>query len=146
MKIFIHAVLLLLPLSVACAAFAAEDTDQKENAYHAIDPITIVVTATKLETPAEEVGSSITVITSEQIDKMQQTSVLEVLKTVPSLDINQSGGPGSTASILIRGAKSEHTLVIIDGVEMNDPTTPGRTFDFGNGGFVSNGNLLQSAK
>ena len=75
----------------------------------------VVVSATKLETPTREVGSSITVITSEQIEKMQKTSVIDVLKTAPALDINQSGGPGAAASILIRGAKSEHTLVIIDG-------------------------------
>jgi vitamin B12 transporter len=90
----------------------------------------IVVSATKLETPEKEVGSSITVITAGQIEKMQKTSVLEVLKTAPALDVNQSGGPGGATSILIRGAKSEHTLVIIDGVEMNDPITPGRTFNF----------------
>jgi vitamin B12 transporter len=90
----------------------------------------VVITATRLETPASEVGSSITVITSEQIEKMQKTSILEVLMTMPAVDVNQSGGPGAAASVFIRGAKSEHTLVIIDGVEMNDPTTPGRTFNF----------------
>jgi len=122
--------LLLLFLLATCMAFATEDADPNGDGNHSIDPIMVVVTATRLETPAIEVGSSFTIITSEQIEKMQKTSVLEVLKTAPSLDVNQSGGPGSTTSIFIRGAKSEHTLVIIDGVEMNDPTTPGRTFNF----------------
>lgn len=127
------AVLLLFFMWVVYSASAAEESGAQEgDDVPSIDPITVVVTANRMETPVEEVGSSVTVITGEQIEKMQKTTVLDVLRTAPALDINQSGGPGSAASILIRGAKSEHTLVIIDGVEMNDPITPGRTFNFAN--------------
>jgi vitamin B12 transporter len=90
----------------------------------------VVVTATRIETASREVGSSITVITNQQIDESQNTTVLEVLRTVPSLDVIRSGGPGGQTSVFIRGAQSEHTLVLIDGVEMNDPITPGRSYDF----------------
>lgn len=90
----------------------------------------IVVTATRIETASREVGSSITVITNQQIEEGQNTTVLEVLRTVPSLDVIRSGGPGGQTSVFIRGAQSEHTLVLIDGVEMNDPITPGRSCDF----------------
>jgi vitamin B12 transporter len=128
-EVLIFVVLLFSTLT----AFTAENSDpQGESGTPSIDPITVVVTANRMETPADEVGSSVTVITAEQIEKMQKTSVLDVLRTAPSIDINQSGGPGSAASIFIRGAKSEHTLVIIDGVEVNDPITPGRTFNFAN--------------
>ena len=48
------------------------------------------------------------------------------------MDVVHGGGPGGSASVFIRGAKSEHTLVLIDGVEMNNPVTPGRAFDFAN--------------
>jgi len=92
----------------------------------------VVVTATRLETPTREVGSSITVVTEEEIEQKQKTSVLEVLRSVPALDVVQQGGPGKTTSIFIRGAKSEHTLVLVDGVEMNDPTSSSRGFDFAN--------------
>jgi len=92
----------------------------------------IVVTATRLETAEREVGSSITVITADQIRKQQKTTVLEVLRDVPALDVVQSGGPGTVTSVFIRGANSEHTLVLIDGVEMNDPISTGRFFDFAN--------------
>jgi vitamin B12 transporter len=90
----------------------------------------IVVTATKLETSSKEVASSITVINKQQIQEMQKETILDVLRTVPSLDVVQSGGPGKATSVFIRGAKSEHTLVLIDGVEMNDPVSAGRSFDF----------------
>lgn len=90
----------------------------------------IVVTATKLETPEDQLGSSVTVITEEQIRQQDKTSVAEVLRGVPSLDIVRSGGAGGAVSVFIRGANSEHTLVLMDGVEMNDPSSTGRSFDF----------------
>jgi len=92
----------------------------------------VIVTATRIETPASEVASSVTIITGQEIREKQKATVLEVLQTVPTLDVVQAGGPGRETAIFIRGAKSEHTLVLIDGVEMNDPSSPGRTFDFAN--------------
>jgi vitamin B12 transporter len=90
----------------------------------------IVVTATRIEGPVEEVASSVTVITKKDIESKKAKTVPEVLKSVPGLDISQSGGSGQLTDIFIRGAKTEHTLVMIDGVEMNDPISPGRSFDF----------------
>lgn len=89
----------------------------------------VVVTATRIEEPVEEVASSVTVITKKDIESKKAGTVLEVLKSVPGLDISQSGGPGQLTDIFIRGAKTEHTLIMIDGVEMNDPMSPGRSFD-----------------
>lgn len=90
----------------------------------------VVVTATRVETPVEEIASSITVISSKDIERKEKSTVLEVLRAVPGLDVVQSGGPGHLTDIFIRGSKSEHTLVMIDGVEVNDPISPGRSFDF----------------
>ncbi len=104
-------------------------TIDKSNEYqYQLDEL--VVTATKVETPTKEVGSSITVVTSKQIEEQQKSTVLEVLRSVPSLDVVQNGGMGRMASIFIRGAKSEHTLVLLDGVEMNDPMSAGRSVNF----------------
>ena len=75
-------------------------------------------------------GSSITVITSRQLEETQKFTVLDALRTVPGLDVVQTGGPGGQTSVFIRGAKSEDALILLDGVEMNDPSTPGRSFDF----------------
>ena len=90
----------------------------------------IVVSATRVETPYEQLGSSATVITRQDIERSQKTTVIELLRTVASIDVASSGGPGQPASVFIRGAKSEHTLVLIDGVEVNDPISPGRAFDW----------------
>ena len=87
----------------------------------------VVVTATRIEIPASEVGSSVTVIPGSQIEEQQKSTVLEVLRTVPGLNVVKRQG---ATSVFMRGAKSEHTLVLIDGIEMNDPISPGRAFDF----------------
>jgi vitamin B12 transporter len=90
----------------------------------------VVVTATRLETPYQQIGSSATVISREEIERRRLPMVIDLLRTVPGLDAVQAGPRGAQTSVFIRGAKSEHTLVLIDGVEMNDPITPGRSFDW----------------
>ena len=92
----------------------------------------VVVTATRTPTLTEEVGSSITVISAEEIEAKGQITVQEILKGTLGLDIRSSGGLGSSSSVSIRGAKPFQTLVLIDGVEMNDPSGANRGFDFGN--------------
>lgn len=123
-------VLILQSYVPDCGAFAADGDDRAVKEEEKEEIREVVVTATRLNTPAEEVGSSITVITDDQIDKMQKRTVLDVLRSVPALDVVQSGGPGGATSVFMRGAKSEHTLVLIDGVEMNDPISTGRGYDF----------------
>jgi len=90
----------------------------------------VVVTATRVETPIEEIASSVTVISSEEIERKQKTHVMEILRGIPGLDVVRTGGAGKNTSVFIRGANSEHTLVMIDGVEVNDPISPGRSYDF----------------
>lgn len=93
---------------------------------------TTVVTATRTETPLRQVGSSVSVITAEDIAKRQVLTAAEALRLVPGVDVLNSGGPGRQTSVLLRGGGSQHTLVLIDGVEMNDPSSPTNAFDFAN--------------
>jgi vitamin B12 transporter len=93
--------------------------------------VRVVVTATKGESPAREVASSVDVITREQIEQRQQTSVLELLRTVPALDVVRSGGPGRQTSVFMRGANPEHTLVLIDGIPTGDAMSTAGAYDFG---------------
>jgi len=95
-------------------------------------PTQVVVTANRLNTSEENVASSFTVVTSEEIKRTQKTTVSEVLRDVPGLTVSNSGGTGKITSVFIRGMKAEHTLVLLDGIQMNDPMDAGRAFDFGN--------------
>ena len=91
----------------------------------------VVVTATRVPTPESEVASSMTVITADRIAAMQATTLPEVLKYVPGLNVVQSGGTGGQTSIFMRGTNSNHTKVIVDGIDVTDPSTPNASFDFG---------------
>ncbi len=89
----------------------------------------IVVTATRIETPTQEIASSVTVISREELDRMKKATVFEALEEILGLTIIQNGPAGGAGSVLIRGANSEHTLILMDGVELNDPISPARSSD-----------------
>ena len=90
----------------------------------------VVVTATRLPTAIEEIGSSVTVITAETIEERGYRAVPEALRGVPGLHVVQVGGPGRIASVFARGANSNHTLVLVDGIEMSDPSAPNGAFNY----------------
>ncbi|HKP92549.1 MAG TPA: TonB-dependent receptor [Chthoniobacterales bacterium] len=90
----------------------------------------IVVSATKIETPINEIGSSVTLIPAEEIERKQERTLPDVLRTVPGLNVVQTGGPGGKTSLFTRGTNSNHTKVLIDGIDVNDPSQDG-VFDFG---------------
>ncbi len=91
---------------------------------------TVVVTATRTKVPLESVTSSISVVSHRDIQNAQSPTVIESLRAVPGVDVSQSGSPGSTASVFIRGADADQSLILIDGVEVNSATLGG--FNFGN--------------
>lgn len=104
---------------------AAEEVSV-ESSGHMVLP-EIVVTATRIATPKEQVASSITVITTEDIARRRHRSIGDALRAVPSLSVIRSGAAGKSTAIFSRGARANHTLVLLDGIEMNDPsTTDGR--------------------
>jgi vitamin B12 transporter len=89
----------------------------------------IVVSATRIETPAKEVASSVTVITRQDLEKSHRSTVLELLQDVIGTAVIQNGGKGAAASTFLRGSNSEHVLIMLDGVELNDPMNPSRSYD-----------------
>ncbi len=88
----------------------------------------VVVSASIAPEDESTVSASVTVIPREQIEKSGKTDVLELLREVPGVDVVQSGGAGTIASVFIRGTDSSQTLVIIDGVRVNSPYDAGYDF------------------
>jgi vitamin B12 transporter len=82
----------------------------------------VFVTATRTETPLDQVTTSATVITEKEIEAQQAETVLEVLRNVPAVDVVQTGSRGTGTTVSIRGSESDHVLVLIDGVEVNSTT------------------------
>lgn len=114
---------ILLAATILSPAIAhAEDADSDN----------IVVTASRGETPLSQVGQSVTIITADDIQTRQSTAVVDLLRTVPGVTFTRNGGIGTSTSVNIRGADSDHTVALIDGVKLNDPSSPGSGFNFGN--------------
>ena len=119
------------PAALAAASLIAAGAAHGQEAIAPpADVSPLVVTATLTPTPIDQVGSSITLITADAIEAHQWRTLPDALDAAPGLNIVQTGGPGGLTSVFIRGANANHTEVIIDGIEVNDPSQNG-AFDFG---------------
>src|SRR6201996_5135013 len=88
-----------------------------------------VISPTAIATPTNQVANSITAITAQDIATQQYRTLPDTLNTVPGLNVVQTGGPGGQTSIFMRGTNSNHTKVLIDGIDVGDPTTPNGALD-----------------
>ncbi len=95
-------------------------------------PDTIVVTANRSPQPLSRVGQSISIVDSAELARRQTASVVDILRTLPGVSIARNGGIGTATTVFIRGADSDQTVALIDGVKLNDPSLPGGGFNFGN--------------
>ena len=91
----------------------------------------VVLSASRVAVPEKEVGGSVSIITRDEIEKSNAVTLFELLRIVPGVAISQSGPYGSQTQVRIRGAEANHVLVLIDGVEANDPAQ-GSEFNFAN--------------
>ncbi len=81
-----------------------------------------VVSANRVVVPSREVGSSVTVITGEEMEARQIRVVADALRDVPGVSVSRTGPRGGLTQVRIRGNEGNHTKVFIDGVEVNDPS------------------------
>lgn len=95
------------------------------------DPLEVVVTPNRSPTAIQRTGSAITVLSSSELARSTPASLVDALRAVPGLDVTQAGGPGAVATIRLRGANSGQTLVLVDGVRANDPSSGSGEFDAG---------------
>lgn len=112
----------LLAISMTTPAIAEDDVQLMPE---------IVVSASRTPMPSKEIGSAVTVITAEELEQRQVRVVSDVLRDVPGVTVSRTGPVGSQTQIRIRGAEANQTLVLIDGIEINNPAT-GSDFNFAN--------------
>lgn len=117
---------LLLGSLLSTSSFAEETTvtDQANN--------DIVISASRVESKRVETGSSITVLNETYLKENQSRTVAELLQDVPGVNVANTGGLGKSTSVYIRGADSNKTLVIIDGIEVNDLSSISSGYSFAN--------------
>ena len=90
----------------------------------------ISVSATQIPTPLNELASSVTIITAEEIEREQRRTVPDLLQAQPGLNVVQTGGPGGQTAVFIRGSNANHVKVLLDGIDISDPTSPNGAVDF----------------
>ena len=100
----------------------------------------IVVTASGFEQPRSETGQAIDIVDRERLDQLQSATIGDALQSVPGVTVAARGGLGGQTSAFLRGGNSSQTLVLIDGVRINDLTSPNGAFDFGS---LMTGNIGQ---
>lgn len=92
----------------------------------------VVVTASRLGQPAEDLSQTVEILMQDDIERLWAASATEVLRQIPGTNVIQQGGRGGVSSILLRGGEPNFTVVLIDGVQVNDPTnTRGGSYDIG---------------
>ncbi len=109
-------------IAALCSPALAQDQSAPEN---------IIVTATRIATPQDQIANSVTLVTAADIQTRQDVSLPDVLRDVPGLDVVQTGGEGGQTSIFTRGTNSNHTKILLDGIDVSDPSTPTNVFDIG---------------
>lgn len=91
----------------------------------------VVVTATRVETQIERVPAQVTVIDRAEMELRGHQTVGDALRSVPGISVVPSGGVGQQTSVFVRGSNSDHVLVLVDGIPVNDPSGPGAAYNFG---------------
>lgn len=122
-RFWLNASLLALGLLAPDAALA-QNGDEAQ-------PV-IVVTATGTPQDRDASGQAISVIDAGAIERSQARGVADILTRVPSVRVNANGSLGSVTSVSLRGAEVGQTLVLLDGVRINDPSSTSDAVDFGN--------------
>lgn len=115
---------LAAPMAAAAALMAVMPSIAAAQAREARPLERIVVTANLIERPRRQIGAAVSVIPDGEIELRGYHSVADVLRTQPGIGVTNSGGPGKTTTLRIRGEESYRTLLLIDGVKAVDPSAP----------------------
>src|SRR4051812_38706376 len=127
MKLIKHFPIALLPAALAIASSSVYADVYADQAAEQV-----IVTGTYTPTPVEQISSAVSVLDRADIASLNKTNLADLLQTVPGILVERQGGPGGLAVASIRGGDSNYTVVMIDGVAMNDPgNSRGGAFDLG---------------
>jgi len=121
--------------AVTCALLLVTSAASAQTATSAMDSSLlddVVVTANRSAQSAERVGQSVTVLMAADIMTSQTVGVADLLLRTPGVSLSRNGGIGAATALRIRGAETDQTVAVIDGVKLNDPSGTGGGYNFGN--------------
>lgn len=121
----------LLVTAALIAPFASYGAAHAEEAP-VTDVSELLVTATRAPVDPSRVGQSVSLVTREMLEESQTLVISDAIARVPGVQVTRNGGEGQATALRIRGAETDQTLVLIDGVRLNDPSAVGAGYNFGN--------------
>lgn len=89
-----------------------------------------ILVSARAPVKASAIGNSVTVLTASDLDRLQAPLLSDILRLQPGVTISANGGPGGFTAVRLRGAEGEQTTLVIDGVKVADPSSPGGGTDF----------------
>ena len=113
----------IIGFAAACVFLPAVSPSASAQEFIPLEGI-VVYSANRTPTEAAKVGSSVEVITEKELESRSQTYVKDYLETLPGVSFNQNGPPGSRAGIMLRGATNYYVKVLVDGIDVSDPSGP----------------------
>lgn len=107
-------------MSTSFVALANSEKGQSAEKVNSAENLEVItVTSTRSPLSIDDSLASDVVITRAEIARIQAKSVIDILSTVPGIDFSSTGGRGQVSSVYMRGANSNHTLVLVDGVRIS---------------------------
>ncbi len=91
----------------------------------------VIVTVTREPLPVSRIGQAVDVLTETDIKNYQSLTVSDLLARTTDLSLVNNGGPGASGAASLRGAGADHTLYMVDGIALNDPSQVGGGVDLG---------------
>ena len=135
MKTLLFATTCLLASAFAAVALADERPAPEPDVAgtEGASPVSeLVVTATRTPEAADTIGQSVTALDAADIRASQAVVVADLVARTPGVLFTRNGGMGAPTQLRLRGAESDQTLVVIDGVKLNDPSATGSGYNFAN--------------
>ena len=114
--------LMLITLLISTFSFSQDNPKQEK-----LD--SIIITSSRIDLPFSKNSRTITVISSEDIQKSTAANVADLLQSVAGIDVRRRGIDGMQSDIYIRGGHFNQTLILIDGIKTEDPQTGHHTMN-----------------
>lgn len=116
-----HKEIVLLSILGSPLIAAADTADQPQLAFAPQEQLTVI--ASRIAMPARQVGASVSVMDARELEMKSYPALSDALRTLPGLQVSHNGSLGSQTSVRIRGEESHRTLMLIDGINVSDPST-----------------------
>ena len=111
--------------------FSIYTTKAQQDSLSTLQPLKeVIVSSSRIEIPFSETSRTIQIITSEELSSSGALTALAALQNIAGIDIRQRGIIGIQADLYIRGGGFDQTLLLIDGVKLDDPQTGHHTLNF----------------